>query len=69
MTAHSRQAHNAMRTVGCMEPSVKFALIALMAENIDTPCNLSFVSGLEGLLTRPRWHADLKLEARQRALK
>ena len=56
-------------TVDCMEPSVKYALIALMAENIETPYNLSFVSGLEGLLTRPRWHAVLKLEARQRAPK
>lgn len=69
MTAHSEEAHNGMKTVDCMEPLEKYALIALMAANIDTSRNLSFVSGLEGLLIRPRLHAVLKLEARQRALK
>lgn len=69
VTAHSRQAHNGMRTEDCMEPSVKYALIALMAESIDTPYNLSFVSGLKGLLKHPEWRAVLKLGARQRALK
>ncbi len=70
MSAHSMQAYNGMRTVDCMGPSVQYALIARMAENIDTPRGLSFASGLEGLiLTRPRWHAVLELKARQRALK
>lgn len=71
-TAHCRRAYNGMRSVDCIEPSVQYVvvLIARMAENIDTPCSLSCVSGLEGLiLTRPGWHAVLELEARQRALK
>lgn len=70
MTAHSRQPYNGARTADCMGPSVQYALIATMAENIDTPCRLSCASGLEGLiLARPRWHAVLELGARQRALK
>lgn len=69
VTAHSRQAHNGTRTEDCMKPTVKYALIALMAESIDTPYNLSYVSGLKGLLKSPEWHAVLKLGARQRALK
>lgn len=69
VTAHSKKAHNGMKTVDCVEPMEKCALIALMAANIDTSCNLSFVSGLEGLLTRPQLHAVLMLVARQRALK
>lgn len=47
-----------------------YALITWMAENIDTACNLSYVSGLKGLiLTRPQRHAVLELEARQRSVK
>lgn len=55
MTAHRRQTYNGMRAVDCMGPLVRNALIASMAKNIDTPCSLSYVSGLEGLiLTLPR---------------
>ena len=48
-------------------PSVQNALIALMTENIDASRSLTRASGLEGLLTCPRWHAVLALRARQRA--
>lgn len=37
VTAHSEEAHNGSKTVDCMEPLEKYALIALMARNIDTP--------------------------------
>lgn len=54
MTAHPRQAYNGMRAVDCMGPLVRNAWIVWMAKNIDTPCSLSYVSGLEGLiLTHP----------------
>lgn len=36
MSALSRQAYNGVRTVDCIGPSVQYALIARMAENIDT---------------------------------
>lgn len=57
MKAHSNKAYNGKRGADCMEASAQYGvvLIAQMAENIDTPCSLSYVSGLEGLiLTRPR---------------
>lgn len=54
MTAHPRQAYNGMRAVDCMGPLVQYALIAWMTKNIDIPCSLSYVSGLEGrILTHP----------------
>lgn len=70
VTAHSRQTYNAMSTADCMEPSVTYALITWMAENIDTACSLSCVSGLKGLsLTSLQRHAVLELEAHQRPVK
>lgn len=69
--AHSAQAYNDLRTVDCMGPLVQYALTALDGrEHRHLPQFFTSVCGLGGLtLTRPRCHAVLELEARQRALK